>query len=285
MHLCRFGDDRLGLVRQERVIDVTPVLDRLPSFRYPLPKLDPLIAELDNLRGYIENLADDQPGIPLGDVSLISPIANPGKIVAAPVNYQRHLKEARDDPAIHHSNQIAEIERVGLFLKATTSVIGPSEAIMIRHPDRRTDHEIELAVVIGKKADRVEPHKAFEYVAGYCIGLDITVRGTEERSLRKSVDTYTVLGPWLVTADELADPSQLSLRLSVNGQVRQNANTCDLIIDVPGLIAFATGFYTLMPGDVLLTGTPEGVGPIKPGDVIQSEISRIGAMTTRVEAC
>ena len=85
MHLCRFGDDRLGLVRQERVIDVTPVLDRLPSFRYPLPKLDPLIAELDNLRGYIENLADDQPGIPLGDVSLISPIANPGKIVAAPV--------------------------------------------------------------------------------------------------------------------------------------------------------------------------------------------------------
>src|SRR5262249_40434904 len=159
----------------------------------------------------------------------------PGKIVAAPVNYLRHLTEAREDPTIHHNNQIAEIERVGLFLKAPSSVIGPSEAIMIRHPDRRTDHEIELAVVIGKKADRVKRHKAFEHVAGYCIGLDITVRGPEERSLRKSVDTYTVLGPWLVTADELADPSQLSLRLSVNGQVRQNANTCDLVIDVPGL--------------------------------------------------
>jgi 2-keto-4-pentenoate hydratase/2-oxohepta-3-ene-1,7-dioic acid hydratase in catechol pathway len=139
--------------------------------------------------------------------------------------------------------------------------------------------------VIGKRADRIEPDKAFEYVAGYCIGLDITVRGPEERSLRKSIDTYTVLGPWLVTADELADPSQLSLRLSVNGQVRQNANTRDLIIDVPHLIAFATGFYTLLPGDVLLTGTPEGVGPIKPGDVIQSEISRVGAMTTPVQAC
>jgi 2-keto-4-pentenoate hydratase/2-oxohepta-3-ene-1,7-dioic acid hydratase in catechol pathway len=95
------------------------------------------------------------------------------------------------------------------FLKATSSVIGPSEAITLRHPDRRTDHEIELAVVIGKKADQVEPRQAFEYVAGYCIGLDITVRGPEERSLRKSVDTYTVLGPWLVTAGELDDPSQL----------------------------------------------------------------------------
>ena len=171
---------------------------------------------------------------------------------------------------------------MGLFLKATSSVIGPSDAIMIRHLDRRTDHEIELAVVIGKKADRVDRHHALEYLAGYCIGLDITVRGTEERSLRKSIDTYTVLGPWLVTADELVDPSQLSLKLSVDGQVRQNANTHDLI-DVPGLIAFASRFYTLMPGDVLLTGTPEGVGPIKPGDVIRSEISRIGAMATSVQ--
>jgi 2-keto-4-pentenoate hydratase/2-oxohepta-3-ene-1,7-dioic acid hydratase in catechol pathway len=284
MHLCRYGDDRLGLVRQERLIDVTPVLDRLPSFRYPLPKLDPFIAELDNLRDHIERLAESQPGIPIADVKYASPVANPGKIIAAPVNYRRHLDEARADPEIHHRNQIAEIERVGLFLKATSSVIGPSEAIMIRHPDRRTDHEIELAVVIGKRACRVEPHKAFEYVAGYCIGLDITVRGPEERSLRKSIDTYTVLGPWLVTADELTDPSQLSLKLSINGELRQNANTHDLIIDVPGLIAFATRFYSLMPGDVLLTGTPEGVGPITPGDVIRSEISQIGTMTISVQA-
>ena len=93
-----------------------------------------------------------------------------------------------------------------------------------------------------------------------------------------------MLGPWLVTADELNDPSQLSLKLSVNGEIRQNASTRDLIIDVPGLIAFATRFYSLMPGDVLLTGTPEGVGPIVPGDVIQSEISLIGMMTSSVRA-
>jgi 2-keto-4-pentenoate hydratase/2-oxohepta-3-ene-1,7-dioic acid hydratase in catechol pathway len=111
---------------------------------------------LDSLRDHIEKLAGGPPGIPITDVRLNSPIANPGKIIAAPVNYRRHLQGAREDPGIHHSSQIAEIERAGLFLKATSSVIGPSEAITLRHPDRRTDHEIELAVVIGKKADQVE---------------------------------------------------------------------------------------------------------------------------------
>ena len=284
MRLCRFGNDRLGLVRQDHVIDVTPVLDWLPSYRYPLPRYDPLIASLEILREAIEHEANGKSGIPYTDVVLASPVANPGKIVAAPVNYKKHLDEARENPDIHHQNQIAEIQRVGLFLKAPSSLIGTSDPIVIRHPDRRTDHEIELAVVIGKKADRVPRQRALEFVAGYCIGLDVTVRGPEERSLRKSIDTYTVLGPWLVTADELIDPSQLALELSVNGDVRQKANTRDLIVSVPDLIAFATSFYTLMPGDVLLTGTPEGVGPIKPGDSIQSSISSIGTMTTRVES-
>ena len=284
MRLCRFGNGRLGLVREDRVIDVTSVLVRLPSYRYPLPRHDPLIANLGVLRDAIEQDAAPQSGIPLADAVLATPVANPGKIVAAPVNYKKHLDEARHDPEIHHQNQIAEIQRVGLFLKAPSSLIGASDAIVIRHPDRRTDHEIELAVVIGKTADRVPAHRALDYVAGYCIGLDITVRGPEERSLRKSIDTYTVLGPWLVTSDELTDPSRLSLDLSVNGEARQNANTRDLIINVPDLIAFATSFYTLMPGDVLLTGTPEGVGPIKPGDSILASISSIGAMTVGVES-
>lgn len=284
MRLCRFGDARIGLVREDRVVDVTSVLDCLPSHRYPLPRHDPLIANLESLRGLIEREAQGREGIPLAEAKLASPVANPGKIVAAPVNYQKHLEEARHDPEIHHRNQIAEIQRVGLFLKATSSVVGTSDAIVIRHPDRRTDHEIELALVVGKKADRVPRSQALEYVAGYCIGLDITVRGPEERSLRKSIDTYTVLGPWLVTADDLRDPSQLVLELSVNNEQRQKANTRDLIMDVPDLIAFATSFYTLMPGDVLLTGTPDGVGPIKPGDTIRSAISGIGEMSTAVRA-
>jgi 2,4-didehydro-3-deoxy-L-rhamnonate hydrolase len=284
MRLCRFGDNRLGLVRGDAVADVTTALDALPAHRYPLPRHDPLIAHLADLRAGIAAAAERARPIPLATVDLLSPIANPGKIVAAPVNYKKHLEEARADAAIHHQKQVEEIQKIGLFLKASSSVVGASEGIAVRHPDRRTDHEIELAVVIGKRADRVDAARAFDHVAGYCIGFDITVRGPEERSLRKSIDGYAVLGPWFVTADEVTDPAALDLELKVNGETRQRANTRDLIIPIPELIAFASSFYTLMPGDVLLTGTPEGVGPIQPGDVLDATISGIGAMPVHLRA-
>jgi 2-keto-4-pentenoate hydratase/2-oxohepta-3-ene-1,7-dioic acid hydratase in catechol pathway len=122
------------------------------------------------------------------------------------------------------------------------------------------------------------------YVAGYAIGLDITVRGPEERSLRKSADTYSVLGPWLVTADEFGDPAQARLTIKVNGETRQDANTEDLVMPIPQLIEFMTSFYSLHAGDVILTGTPQGVGPIKPGDVMEAWIERIGTMRVDVSA-
>jgi len=282
MRLCRFAADKLGLIEGDRVKDVSAALDALPAARYPLPRHDLLIAHLSELRAPIAAAAADAKSMPLSDCALLSPIANPGKIIAAPVNYKKHLEEARADPAIHHQNQVAEIQRVGLFLKATSAVVGPSEGIAIRHRDRRTDHEIELAAVIGRQADRVSRAQALDHVAGYCIGLDITVRGPEERSLRKSIDSYAVLGPALVTSDEIADPAALDLKLTVNGELRQQANTRDLIIDIADLIVFASSFYTLMPGDVLLTGTPEGVGPIKPGDLIEASIAEIGTMQVKV---
>jgi 2,4-didehydro-3-deoxy-L-rhamnonate hydrolase len=284
MRLCRFNNDRLGLVRGDDVFDVAAALEVLPAHRYPLPRHDPLIAQLADLRAGITAVAQRAEPMPLAGVKLLSPIANPGKIVAAPVNYKKHLEETRADAAIHHQKQVEEIQKIGLFLKAPSSVVGPSEGIAVRHPDRRTDHEIELAVVIGSKADRVAKERAFEHVAGYCIGFDITVRGPEERSLRKSIDGYTVLGPWFVTADEVKDPANLDLELKVNGETRQRANTRELIIPIAELIAFASAFYTLMPGDVLLTGTPEGVGPIAPGDVLDASIAGIGAMQVRVRA-
>lgn len=282
MQLCRFNDNRLGLVEGDAVKDVTAALEALPAVRYPLPTYDMLVANLPTLRPAIEAAAKTAKSVALADCKLLSPIANPGKIVAAPVNYKKHLDEARADPQIHHQNQVAEIQRVGLFLKATSSLVGPSEGFAVRHPDRRTDHEIELAAVIGTKANKVTREDALKHVAGYCIGLDITVRGPEERSLRKSIDGYSVLGPALVTADAVKDPSNLDLLLTVNGETRQKANTRDLIIGIADLIVFATSFYTLMPGDVLLTGTPEGVGPIVPGDVIDASISGLGAMQVKV---
>jgi 2-keto-4-pentenoate hydratase/2-oxohepta-3-ene-1,7-dioic acid hydratase in catechol pathway len=284
MRLCRFSQNRIGLVHGDEVIDVTAALSKLPSRHYPFPANDLFIENLSSLRGAIEEVAKGAASRPLKDVKLQSPIANVGKVVAAPVNYKKHLEEARADAEIHHQNKVAEIQKVGLFLKATSSIVGPSEGIAVRHPDRRTDHEIELAAVIGQRADRVSKADALKYVAGYCIGFDITVRGPEERSLRKSIDSYTVLGPWLVTADEIGDPSGLDLHLSVNGETRQKANTRDLLIDTPSLIEWASSFYTLMPGDVILTGTPEGVGPIVAGDTIEASIDKIGSMTVAVRA-
>jgi 2,4-didehydro-3-deoxy-L-rhamnonate hydrolase len=283
MRLCRFAEDRVGLVRGDQLFDATSALAG-QSFRYPLPRFEPLMAHLAELRSEIERAAQMAKPLPIASVNFLSPVANPGKIVGAPVNYQKHLEEARADSAIHHRKQVEEIQRVGLFLKAASSMVGPSQGVAIRHPDRRTDHEIELAAVIGRPADRVPAERALDYVTGYCIGLDITVRGPEERSLRKSIDSYTVLGPWLVTSDELTDPSCLDLALKVNGEIRQQANTRDLIIGVAELIAFASSFYTLLPGDVLLTGTPAGVGPIQAGDVMSAAIAHIGHMEVRVRA-
>jgi len=285
MRLCRFGNARLGVIdNNDGLRDVTEVLDALPSYRHPLPGHDVLIEHLDTLVPRIRALAGMAPCLPLDSVVLLSPVANPGKLIGAPVNYQRHYEEVRANVALHHDNPIAVIERAGVFLKATSSLVGSGEGVRIRMPDRRTDHEVELALVIGRQASLVTRDRALDYVAGYCIGLDITIRGPEERSLRKSPDSYTVLGPWLVTADEIPDPGHLGLRLSVNGDVRQESSTADLILGVPELIEYASSFYTLFPGDVILTGTPAGVSPIQPGDTIAATIDKIGTMHVHVHA-
>lgn len=284
MRLCRFDSDRIGVVKDGLVFDVTAALDILPPIRYPMPRFDPMIARLDEVRARIEQVLPGARSRPVEEVRMLSPVANPGKIIGAPVNYKKHIEEARADAGIHFHSQIQEIQRIGLFLKANSSVVGPSEGIAIRHPERRNDHEAELAVVIGKPGIGIARADAWNYIAGYCIGLDMTTRGPEERSLRKSIDSYTVLGPWLVTADEIADPGNLDFWLTVNDAPRQKANTRDLILTIPELIEFASSFYSLHPGDVILTGTPEGVGPVQAGDRIVTEIQGIGRMSVAVRS-
>ena len=281
MRLCLFDDNRLGLVRGDTVHDVTAALDALPLRRYPLPRHDMLVAALPDLRAPILAAAD-KAGVPLASVRLHPPVANPGKIVAAPVNYRKHFQEAEADPATFHASHVRKIEETGLFLKANSSLVGASATVRINQPDRRTDHEVELAVIIGTPCKDATRATAMAHVAAYAIGLDITIRGPEERSMRKSCDTYTVLGPWMVTADEIPDPGALDLALDVNGEARQRANTRDLLLDIPELIVFASRFYTLDPGDIILTGTPDGVGPIRAGDVMQASISGIGSMAIPV---
>ena len=279
MRLARFDNNRVGLVRDDGIHDLTGALAQLPAHRHPFPRHDALVANLD----IFENATTTRV-VPVEKAKLLSPIANPGKVMAAPVNYTKHLEEVLADKGIHHGNLIAEIQKAGIFLKATSSVVGPGEGVRLIHLDRRNDHEVELAVVIGKEGRNIGTGHALDYVAGYCIGLDMTIRGTEDRSLRKSPDSYTVLGPWLVTADEVPNPGSLNLSISVNGTEKQRANTRDLILSVPELVAWASSFYTLHPGDVLLTGTPQGVGPVRPGDVMVAKLEHIGEMRVEVRA-
>jgi 2-keto-4-pentenoate hydratase/2-oxohepta-3-ene-1,7-dioic acid hydratase in catechol pathway len=286
MRLCRFGEGRLGVVEGDQVRDVTAALDVLPSYHYPLPTYDVLIANLDKVTERIRAISAAAPTVPLAGLKLLSPVANPGKVIAAPVNYQKHLEEVRGDAALHQGNtgHTITIQKAGLFLKATSSLVGPGEGIAVRHLDRRNDHEVELAVVIGKTASQVSKEDALKYVAGYAIGLDITIRGSEDRSFRKSPDTYTVLGPWLVTPDEVGNPDVLDLTISVNGEMRQSSNTKYMILKAAELIEMASSFYTLYPGDIISTGTPEGVSPIVPGDTVIATVEKVGTMEVKVRA-
>ena len=284
MKYCRFDDDRIGVVRDDKVHDVSEIVNELPAVRYPFPRGDALVAKLPSLRDKMEKLADSAEGRPISEVRFLSPVANPTKIIGTPANYKAHAEEAQADAQIHSGRPRLSIEDQGLFLKANSALIGPSEGVAVRFPDRRTDHEGELGLVIGKTVSSISYDDALDCVAGYAIALDMVVRGPEDRSFRKSVDTYAVLGPWLVTADEIADPDSLAFTLTVNGEVRQQSNTEMMIMDVRRQISWATEFYTLYPGDIIMTGTCEGVSQVKPGDAMTVEFESIGSMDIPIRA-
>ncbi len=284
MKICRYDNDRLGLVLGDEARDVTAALAVLPSVSWPVPLGDLMIANLGAIMTAVEKLISEAPVKEISDVQLRSPVANPSKIIGAPINYQTHIDESIIDDGIVSQRKITHISDWGLFLKANTSLVGPGDGVAVQFIEARNDHEVELAVVIGKACTHVSGENALDYVAGYAIGLDMTTRGKELQSFRKSSDSYAVIGPWLVTADEINDPNNLDLRISVNGEMRQDSNTRDLVYDVGRLIEYASERYTLLPGDIIMTGTPDGVGPVEPGDVMTAEIENIGVMEVAVRA-
>jgi len=272
MKLCRYDDDQLGIVRGDLVHDVTAAQTEIRKSAPYAMQGDAVVAALPQWRERIERMADQAPGKPLSQVKLLAPVARPSKLTCAPTNYQAHIEEmqkASQQPGSQIvSAQSSKILEAGMFLKANSALVGPSQGIPIRFPERRNDHEVELVMVIGKAGSDIPQVRALDHVAGYCLGVDMTVRGREDRSFRKSVDGYAVLGPWMVTADEVPNPDAVPISIAVNGEVRQSSNTGQLIYSCRRLIEFASAFYTLYPGDLLYTGTPEGVSPVKPGDVI-----------------
>lgn len=218
------------------------------------------------------------PKIPDGS-RLGSPVARPSKIICIGLNYADHAKETNATPP---SEPV-------IFMKSTTAISGPYDQVIIPKDSVKTDWEVELAVVIEKKAGYVEEANAMEYVAGYCLHNDISERefqlergGTWDKG--KGCDTFAPLGPWMVTKDEINDVSNLKLWLNVNGKQMQNGTTANLIFNVPFLISYVSRFMTLLPGDIISTGTPAGVGlgfnpPVylKPGDVMELGIEGLGA--------
>ena len=221
MRICRFDNDRLGIVSNDLVHDVTAIQEQIRSATPYIAKGDAIVRALPEWQDRLTAEAAKVRGIPVGDVKLLSPIARPSKAVAAPTNYQDHIAEMAAARVASGSKHTAKIGTDGIFLKAASSIVGPSEGIPVRFPERRTDHELELVIVIGKQGTDISQDKALDHVAGYCLGLDMTIRGPEDRSFRKSPDGYAVLGPWMVTADEIANPDDVPLLLKVNGEVRQ----------------------------------------------------------------
>jgi 2-keto-4-pentenoate hydratase/2-oxohepta-3-ene-1,7-dioic acid hydratase in catechol pathway len=175
-----------------------------------------------------------------------------------------------------------------VFLKAPSSIVGPGEPVVLPAEPVATGkeihHEGELTFVIGRGGAQIAESDALDHVLGYTIGLDMTVRGEGDRSRRKSYDTFTPIGPWLVTADEVGDPHDLQVTLSVNGSLRQDVRTSTMTTRIPVIVAYASSVMRLDPGDIVMTGAPAGVGPVVAGDEIVTTIERIGSMRTPVRA-
>ena len=244
--------------------------------------------ETDGLNRLQQYVAEHQASLPKlsPDVTLASPVARPSKIICIGLNYADH---ARETGAAIPPEPI-------IFFKSTTAICGPNDAVVIPKNSKKTDWEVELAVVISKKASYVNEQDAMDYVAGYMLHNDISERefqlernGTWDKG--KGCDTFAPLGPYMATKDEIADVNNLRLWLKVNDKVMQDGNTSDLIFKIPFIIAYISQFMTLLPGDVISTGTPAGVGLgmnpqvyLQPGDMVTLGIDGLGEARQPVKA-
>ncbi|WP_033294539.1 fumarylacetoacetate hydrolase family protein [Amycolatopsis jejuensis] len=261
------GTIRAGVLDPDapaKVHDVTGLLP--PGEGSPMRRLIAAGPDLEEVLGRAEVLD-------FGDLSVIAPVPDPTKVVAAPVNYRHHQSEMQ---------QSSHIDSLGVFLKAPSSVAGPGAVVTLPYHDRRFDQEGEFAAVIGKTARRVAEADALDHVFGYTCLLDMTMRGGEDRSVRKSFDTFTPTGPTLVSPADLPPIGELELHLWVNGVLRQRADLKDLIWSLPKLIAYVSSVMTLNPGDIVTTGTPEGVGEVHDGDRIEVEVTGLDRLSVTV---
>lgn len=249
---------------------------------------------LDSLKRREKALVESTADIPLTSVRLLSPVLFPEKIFCVAENYRSHAKEA--------DGRVAK--KPYLFTKFRNAILGPDEAILIPRISKKVDWEAELAVVIGKEGKHIPKERAISHIAGYCISNDVSFRDIQFPQgwpkklnrlgqnwvLGKGLDGAFPLGPWLVTTDEIPDPHNLGISLSVNGELKQSSNTNEMVFSVASLIEYISAGITLRPGDVISTGTPQGVAAftdqrfLKEGDVVEARIDRIGTLRNPVES-
>lgn len=273
MRLARFDGGRLGVVLGEDIADITALCGAEPG-DWPDMGMVRLIRDFPAMRARIEEALPGLPRVALGAVRLETPIAWPNKVIAYPVNYHAHGREMQAQ--YRATNQ-------GFFLKPSSALSGPADPVVLPAvPGREVHHESELAIIIGRQCRAVAREDWRDVVFGYACLLDMVVRGREERVFRKAYDSFCPVGPWITTADAVPDPAALDMKLWVNGDLRQSANTRDLVLDIPGMIATASAVMTLYPGDIIATGTPEGVGPVVDGDRIRIAIDHVGEMDVAV---
>jgi 2-keto-4-pentenoate hydratase/2-oxohepta-3-ene-1,7-dioic acid hydratase in catechol pathway len=297
-HYVRDGSTRVGVVQEKLLFDFQDLAKRLQMTGFSvMTTIDSILASgrLSSLLA-LENLAGNMQASPVESVTLRSPILNPEKILLMAINYHSHSKE--------FSLKDRTPKEPYLFTKFRNSLIGPGDPILVPKVSQQADWEVELAVIIGKAGKNIPKKDAMSYVAGYAVSNDISFRdwqfstrrpdGTTMLGLNwvkgKGLDSSFPLGPWLVTADEVPNPHNLGISLTVNGKTRQQSTTGDMVFQIDSIIEYASKGMTLRPGDIISTGTPEGVaaftgGPyLKDGDILEGTIDRIGTLRNPVRA-
>jgi 2-keto-4-pentenoate hydratase/2-oxohepta-3-ene-1,7-dioic acid hydratase in catechol pathway len=281
MRLVVWDDFRIGAWEADGIHDLTDLVPGgadVPAWAAPY-RMNAFIGAWDEIRERVEARRTERPAVAVESVRLRAPSPRPRNFLAAPLNYVAHGAEMKGPIGTGGGTP----NELGFFLKASGCLAGPNDAIELPPIEgRRFDHEGEIGVVIGRPARGVSPERAMDHVFGYTLVLDATMRMTEtrreERTMRKSFATFSPSGPCLLTADEVPDPTALTVRLWVGDELRQEGSLSDLVVGVPGLVAMGASVFELEPGDLIATGSPAGVGPVQPGDTVVVEAEGIGRM-------
>ena len=293
MKICHYNSNQAGAVVGDSVYPIGEALVKAGHLKNGYTMLE-VIDALANRPAALPCARDClKSGSPaaLGSVKLLASILNPPSLWAAAANYKAHQQEMRGKMGSSDRSQLSKNDLMAeFFLKPTSSIIGPGDTVIIPKVSQDVDFECELCAVIGKRARHVTEEKALDYVFGYTICWDISQRDPwgrgrqNTRNIRKGFDTFTALGPWIVTGDEVGEPQNLSINVEQNGKPAMTAHTSDMICGIREHIRFLSSVLTLRPGDLITTGTPAGVKRLADGDHLKGSIEKIGAMELNVRA-